>query len=167
MSCKYNVIIDEFYKRLLPIRKNDRALMDMTVESYSFSTNEIIKINHCRLYLQVHILSDITNRFESLINCCALYHIKDPDKVGIYNWPFQPNPSKQSWKLWDKAIETVWSHSEQRNLHLTFGIHIINPPFKSIWFYHEHSETLYYKISTMSYSIYKKTSGQIPIISEE
>ena len=60
----------------------------MIAESNSYSTNEIIKMNYCRLYLQVHNLSDITNGFGSLINYCALHHIKDPDELGIYNWPF-------------------------------------------------------------------------------
>ena len=116
----------------------------MIVESNSFCTNEIIKIKYCRLYLQVHNLSDITNGFGSVIDYCAIHHIRDPDKVRIYNWPFKPNPSK------------LWSHFEQRRLHLSLVIHIRTPPFKSSWLYRKHSEILYYKILTMSHRYTKK-----------
>ena len=77
--------------------------MDMIVESNSFSTNEIININYCRIYLQVQNLSDITNEFGSLINDRALNHIKDPEK--IFNWPFQLNPSKQVGNFFNLLIQ--------------------------------------------------------------
>ena len=158
MSYKYNITITGQYTKLHPIRKNDQALMDMIIESNTFTPDEIIKINYCRIYLQVYNLSDITNGFGTNINHCILQHIKNPDTTSSYNWPHQPNPSRQSWKIWDEAINTIWSHSEQNKLHTPLGLYIRYPSFQSPWLYQENSETLFYKISTISYSIYKKTN---------
>ena len=112
MSCKYDVTIDGHYEKTCPIRISNKALMNIVVESNEISNNEIIKINYCRLHFQVHNLSNITNGFGSHINYSVIHHIRDPDKVSTYNWPFQPNPSKYSWGIWEKAIDIVWSHSE-------------------------------------------------------
>ena len=161
MSCKYNVQIDGYYERIEPVRRNDKALMDMIVDSNRFSSSEIEKINYCRLHLQVHNLSDISNGQGSKLEYCAIHHFKNPDKVSKYNWPSQPNPSKSCWELWDIALTTIWGN-EQYNLFPPLGVFLQNPPYESPWSFHQASETLYYKISNMSYSIYSKTRASSP-----
>ena len=158
MSCKYKISINGFYERTTPTRKNDKALMDMIVESDRFSPNEKEKINYCRLYLQVQNLSDITNGQGEHIDYCAVHHIRNPDRISEHKWPYQPNPSAASWKIWDEALYSVWSVNHQYKLHTSLGHFIKQPTFSSPWSYHYESDILYYRISTMSYSIYKKTS---------
>ena len=157
MSCKYEVQIDGYYEKITPTRKHDQALMDTLISSNRFSSSEIEKINYCRIHLQVHNVSDIVNGNGSRIDYCAIHHIKNPDRISIYKWPNQPKPSKACWRLWDEAISSVWSMNDQYKLPTMLGHYIQQPPFTSPWLYHSMSETLYYKISTISYSVYKKS----------
>jgi len=156
MSFSYQIQINGNYEKTHSSRIGDKALMEMIIESDIFSKQEIININDCHLYLQVQCLSDITNGYGTHINYCAQQNIKDPDRISKYQWPLQKSPPKKAWIAWDRALSQVWSKNESFILHDPLGRYISDPPHSTPWRYHLSTNTLYYKISSLSYNIYQK-----------
>ena len=69
--------------------------------------HKLIRINTCRLYLQITHLSDITESDGKTINKNFLTGPKPKYPRSIFKWPNQPFPSKQAWKMWNKYVRQV------------------------------------------------------------
>ena len=160
MSCLYGVNIDGHYEKTNPTRCHDFALMDKIIQTDEFTTQELLQINRCRVYLQVQNLSDISTGDGKHINYCAIHHIKNPDYVSTYKWPNQVKPPKKDWEMWNQALVQVWSKNEQHELDQPLGEYFLLPKHTLPWQYHPPSDTLYYKISTLSYNMYKKSTSR-------
>ena len=102
-------------------RTNDLALMDAVVDSNLFNRQEIEKINHCRLYLQVFFLSDIVSGNGQYIIPELVRGERFHQWNSKWQWPRQPRPPKSSWSLWDIAITEVWAKSESTQLQIPLG----------------------------------------------
>ena len=93
MTNSYNIKLEGYYEHTTLTRQNDKSLMESIINSDRYTDDEILSIKRCRLYLQVQNLSDITNGQGTSITYCAKNHIRDPERITIYNWPYQPKPS--------------------------------------------------------------------------
>ena len=74
ISYEYNEQLVWFNEQLHPGRVNDKAPMDMIIESEIFA-HVIKQINHCRMHLQIWNLSDIIDSSEVYNEHCAIHHI--------------------------------------------------------------------------------------------
>jgi hypothetical protein len=84
-------IIDKITQNLYLHWHNDVFIMEI-VANHRFTKSEMIKINMCRLHLQVTSLSDIScgygNKYSRAYNCVYAHSIPHH-----YLWPIQPRPS--------------------------------------------------------------------------
>jgi hypothetical protein len=84
-------------------RKHDQYIMDSEILN-KLTYKERMLIHRCRLFLQVEVLSDISDAAGEQI----LPEWLGPDSVkpskSTKNWPKQNNPGKEAWKIWKNFI---------------------------------------------------------------
>ncbi len=73
------------------------------------------KLNNCRLHLQVTTLAKISDHTGTklldgiFLRGQEMPSLQDISK-SLFQWPYQPNPSKQAWKLWTRMIQTLYTN---------------------------------------------------------
>ena len=86
-------------------RRNDKNIIEEVVKNHpNPDINEFIIFNNCRLYLQVHSLSDITTGNGMRITDYAIRGIQDRDRKSSLAWPQQHHPADKYWKIWRRII---------------------------------------------------------------
>ena len=81
--------------------------MDQILTNHSSPTT-IKKLHVCRLYLQVTLLSDITNLKGDKHLTNSLQGIREKHRTSTYAWPRQQHPNAHSWKLCEKILQTIY-----------------------------------------------------------
>lgn len=98
---------------------HDRYIMDSET-LHTLSYKERMLIHRCRLYLQVEVLSDISD--------AAGEHILQPwfgpdeqkPSYSTKSWPQQKNPGKEAWRIWRRFIGRAFLNANGR-LRQTLG----------------------------------------------
>ena len=90
-----------------PPRQNDDFIMNLFI-NHHFTPQQLTTINHCRLYLQVLFISDISNA--AGISIDLPYRGNDlyiqNRRISSLRWPIIPNaPTVSQWELWEAAIK--------------------------------------------------------------
>ena len=105
---KYNVEIKLQSTYVSPLqRENDSFLMDSILHNYTFQLT-IDKLHACSLYLQVTLLSDITNLKGDKILMTSFQGKRSQHRPSAYEWPRKERPNAHSWKLWKKMLQTLY-----------------------------------------------------------
>lgn len=103
-----------------PQRQNDRHLMDLAYESKLFTSKELKRLNYCKLYMQVTMVSDITdvsgNRFQ--------LGVFTGQRELMQSWPkelqaIQDKPDYHSWRCWVRLMR--WIGKQEGTLHQPLG----------------------------------------------
>jgi hypothetical protein len=83
-------------------RHHDEHIMDIVLQSGIFSNSEMRQINHCIMYLQVIMLSDICLADGALLDKEMLLGELDMRRSSTTSWIQinQARPHETSWKLW-------------------------------------------------------------------
>ena len=113
-SIWFQDIIDFLYKHNITIftkdffnitsqRKNDRYIMKEMVQ-LNLPKKSLIKINSCRMYLQVFHLSDMIEPDGKRFRIKYIIGKKILQPKSSYMWQNQSNPSPSAWKRWKKII---------------------------------------------------------------
>jgi ribonuclease HI/enamine deaminase RidA (YjgF/YER057c/UK114 family) len=95
----------------LMYRENDQYLMDSsTLKNCTYK--ERMLIHRCRIFLQVEVLSDISDATgESILSAWLEPTSKKPSH-SLKQWPKQNDPGEEAWKIWRKFItESFSSHN--------------------------------------------------------
>jgi hypothetical protein len=127
-------------KSILPLRQNDRAIMDLPT-THNFSKSELEIINACRIYMQVTTLAEITNTQGNEILPCVLYGKMTTDNTPVLwktststlKWPNQTYPSKKSWTLWKRFL--LLHYSNNYKIHPALGYWTTNCHIVRNWHY--------------------------------
>ena len=95
-------------------RSSDAHIMDVILDSGTFSAGEIRRLNYCRLYLNAVTVSDLVLVSGTHLDLAKLHGQPDirssrVDGPRIY----QARPDDVEWRLWRKA-NTLWSDEHQR-----------------------------------------------------
>ena len=69
----------------------------------------LIIIHVCRLYLQITLLSDITNLKGDKLLMNSINGIREPHRPSSCDWPRQQHPNEHSWKLWKTILQQLYS----------------------------------------------------------
>lgn len=86
-------------------RENDQFIMDWIHEHWSqFTDTEVQKIQACRLYQGVTLLSDITNLAGTQIWAGVLWGVQPEENTFKGLMPYQDKPLESSWKLGRKVL---------------------------------------------------------------
>jgi hypothetical protein len=104
-----NIKITDLWRPTLQ-RTNNCFLMENILALKRFTTKELQLINACCMYYQVIRVSDIATSDGSRIPTNIILgktSRQDLNKVYVtpYEWPEQPKPSVEAWKLWTKALQ--------------------------------------------------------------
>ena len=89
-------------------RQNDLFLMDLVLDSVQFKPCDIRRINYCRLYLNVLLLSDITTASGREIDE-AMYN-GNRNKLCSYTNHIsvhQARPGEKAWKQWRRLLNKL------------------------------------------------------------
>lgn len=125
-----------------PRREHDVHIMD-AISRLNYAPKQLRRINYCRLYLQVELLSDIvTSDGNRLISTFwsgsitdRLFHVK-------HKFPFQQRPDESSWQIWKLAIRKAFCHPYSSNLRQPLGawttyqhgrFHVISLDRRYLW----------------------------------
>jgi enamine deaminase RidA (YjgF/YER057c/UK114 family) len=103
----------------LVYRENDQYLMDSpTLDNRTYK--ERMLIHRCRIFLQVEVLSDISDAAgESILGAWLEPNTKKPS-YSLKKWQEQSNPGKEAWKIWRRFITEAFT-SHNRKLRTTLG----------------------------------------------
>jgi hypothetical protein len=119
--CTINgTIIVPSLKTIVHNRINDRAIM---ANSNHFSKSEQERINACRLFLQVTLLSETSNDNGTHILSDAVTGATDKHGKPLLwqisrssiTWPMQQNTPRQTWNLWKKFLTTFTDSNRKLN----------------------------------------------------
>ena len=95
-------------------RAHDSNIMDMILESNTFSKAEICRLNYCRVYLQATTLSDLVMvSGRGLDNNKLLGKSSLLSRITSHMHVYRERPSDAEWKLWKKA-NRQWSNDQGR-----------------------------------------------------
>jgi hypothetical protein len=70
-------------------REHDQIIVDIAITLH-FNPSQLARVNHCRLYLQVLTVSDITTADGISLLPSAWEGIQDPSRVSTLHWPVIP-----------------------------------------------------------------------------
>ena len=87
-------------------RQNGRFIMD-DMHNYKSSTNQLLLLKACRLYLHITFLSDITNIAGDKTLQEATTGQKQDIPTSKLRWPIQRKPNKTTWQVWKSALQKM------------------------------------------------------------
>jgi len=98
-----------------PMRMNDRYLMQDFAEQ-DFPTHKLLKLNACRMYLQVTTLAEITDHTGKELLPQILLQRSASSPKGLINisssklhWPQVNPPSTTCWRIWTATICSLYT----------------------------------------------------------
>ena len=149
----HNLSIEVEHPGIIPSqRQNDVFLMDIVIASGKFANHEIRRINYCRLYFNVTLISDITTA-NGLALRSEIYNGKSTmDRHSTTHQVYQEKPADAlSWTLWRKACNLLIHHRQTKKLLQPLGD----------WTVHCQSlHQQHYLYSPTTTSIYRQTHQQ-------
>ena len=78
---------------------------------------QLSNLNRCRLYLQIHNLSNIYNGHVSYFDKSYYYGHQDEFYQATHSWPDQLYPWIKEWQLWRKALRKFFT-SDNKSTYL-------------------------------------------------
>ena len=144
---KYQLTMPTYEYTLAPRRENVKFLMEEFHQA-GFGLKQLVKLNQCRLYLQVKTLSDITEGKGDRISKTP-YTGNRANNPVYHNWPQQSKPDKSHWTLWRKALRNSFERTTRQRLGP-----LANPLGPWIdgkrdcwkWFFNETNSKMYHRI---------------------
>ena len=119
-SIKGSISVSDSYT-LPPLREHDRHLMDILVASTKFSTKRMQRLNYCRLFLQVTLLSEITNTAGTHLLSDFWCGLGPRPSPSLCRYPRQGCPSSLVWSEWRAAIRKAFCHPRSTRLRIPLG----------------------------------------------
>jgi hypothetical protein len=94
------------------LRVNDHGLMESFLDLQKYTWHELYRLNLCRLYLNVELLSEICNLEGDNILPEVWQGRKPHESKSTILWPKQERPFDQSWTLWRAALKHAYLSPE-------------------------------------------------------
>ena len=88
-------------------RQNDAHIMDVALTSGRFKAAAIQRLNYCRLYLNVLLLSDIIMPCGTQLDPAAYEGNKALYFTNPHHRVSQAKPGQKSWKIWRKLLNSL------------------------------------------------------------
>jgi hypothetical protein len=142
-------------------RQHDSFLMDLAIGTKKFGKAELRRINYCRMYLGVLLLSDIVSADgKRIIQSVHSGEIAPASVLGLhgYHKVSQRCPSDKVWGLWRKFLNYLISSSEAKTLTQPLG-KWLHPTQKlrRTWpfLYNPPTNTIYHRIDSSTYTTHQ------------
>ena len=150
---------------VLPLqRENDAYLMELFKQNGTYSDQELHRINHCRLFLQVLSLADIVTADGSKIAFHATFQGSSRRRKTTYIQVEQEDPPAASWNLWYEALASLCN--PDGTLHRPLGDWTVNPnKIRMDWelFYSAEYDCIFHK-PTMETLYHPLTPWELPYL---
>ena len=146
------------------LRVHDAFIMDMAINSKKFGPTALRRINYCRMYLNVLLLSDITTPNGQRIDDAAylgnrddLHHFETHDRVN------QPKPNDKAWTEWRKCLNLFCNNSYHHTLKTPLGAWTVPPhDYAKEWeFLYSSAEDAIYHSDAMGYRLHRPQTPPI------
>jgi hypothetical protein len=86
--------------------KDDKVLMDHFI-ALGYPASTLGVLNHCRLYLQIIMLSDIVSADGTCIIQDIFYGLQLIDRHSTLKWLQQQRPPNKDWEVWCSALRIL------------------------------------------------------------
>ena len=153
-----NILIHDNVTDQIPLtRENDIFLMEAFVNE-GFSGINLVRINRCRLFLQVNTLADVIIGYGDDY-CKQTYQgHRDATRTSNFIWPTQPRPDNKSIKMWRRALRKCFPKRQGRCTY-TLGkwLFMDIPHWK--WYYHPPSQRVFEKFGRI-WRIWERCSNR-------
>jgi hypothetical protein len=140
-----------------PAIEGDVALMDIALQ-YNFTPSQLHQLNHCRIYLQVIWVSDITAADGYTILLEMIEGSRLMHRTSSLQWP--PYPRPPNWYAWRLLIQYI---SNRSRLCKPIGKWLHKPHQQWEWFYITSEDTHCHRSTVdASVQIYHRLSSNTP-----
>ena len=142
-------LFDTYVRKLQRI--NDIHLMDVALSSKRFKPAALKRINYCRMYLNVILLSDITNPNGTHLDDAA--YRGEYDDIISHNLGHRVNqakPNEKAWKVWRKFLHLLCQRDAHHTLRTPLGAWTVPP--------NEYSHQWRFYFSTTEDRLYHNTA---------
>jgi ribonuclease HI len=112
-KCNASIVMS---KRPKVMREKDSFIMDHVMQS-NMSSVEVNMVNKTRMYLQIELISEISNPEGTRIDQRWLKEGEKPSWSTL-KWPQVKKPSAKMWKAWKKAINQIAQHGGELRVKL-------------------------------------------------
>ena len=105
-----------------PLRISDRSIMDSFNQLSGLGRKRLIQLNCCRLFLQVHYISELTNTMGT--HLLPGFWTGDPllrPAPPLHRYPRQQSPSPALWQLWRNTIRKCFCQPRTTKLRKPLG----------------------------------------------
>ena len=109
LSSINGVILYTTDQTLKPQCLQDKFLMEEFRQLHGIGSAELKRLNQCRLYLQVTLLSEIASADGKTITANYVGGTKSAHRRSTHTWPRQPRPPLKAWQNWKKRLNQVFS----------------------------------------------------------
>ena len=128
---------------LEPQRKNDKFIMEEIMKK-GYSKKKLIRLNKCRLYLQVITLADISNGDGDKIAKNFLDGKRDPSRRSRFKRIDQKRPTYNAWYEWSEVLKSTFCITDNGDsIHQHLGPWLHTKYHDWDWYYHPTSKSLY------------------------
>ena len=86
------------------MRLGDEFLMQR-FSDFGYSKKKLLRLNRCRLFLQVVTLAEMLDGTSDKICNMACDGHRNFTRKSALLWPVQPRPDDNHWKLWRQALQ--------------------------------------------------------------
>ena len=131
--------------------------MDTAINSRKFGPAALHRINYCRMYLNVLLLSDITSPNGKHIDNAAYTGDRDamPPLETLHS-VHQTKPNDKAWAEWRKCLNLLCHSNHSHLLKEQLGAWIVRPPnYARNWpFLYPPQEDAIYRSTALDYSVH-------------
>ena len=103
------------------LREHDQHIMDVLVSTTKFSTRRMSRLNYCRLFLQITLLSEITNQTGTHLIPDFWSGTGPRPAPPLARYPRQGCPSSKVWSEWRSAIRQAFCYPRSCRLRQPLG----------------------------------------------
>ena len=144
----------------LKLRRVGDAFLIEQFHQHGHKGKELLRLNRCRLFLQVTTLVDISSADGKFITHKAWQGQFDYSSPSYYNWPNQGDPPPKDWALWRKALSISFCGGQTRRLTIPMGSWSDNQIDKWKWFFAPTEDRLYERLAT-GWNVYSMEGGRV------
>ena len=131
--------------------------MGTAIHSKKFGPTALRRINYCRMYLNVLLLSDITTpNGQHIDEAASMGNQDDFHRFETYDRVHQPKPNDKAWTKWRKCLNLLCNNSYHHTLKTPLGAWTVRPhdcakDWESLY---SPEEDVIYHSDAMGYSIH-------------
>ena len=164
LSSIHGVILYTTDQTLKPQCLHDKFLMEEFRKLHGIGSAELKRLNHCRLYLQVTLLSEIASADGKTITANYVGGTKSAHRRSTLTWPRQDRPPLKAWQNWKKRLNQVFcTTAKGHRLHTPLREWVPTGPTYQRWDHYldPHTATLYVRdATTHTHQTYTRVAGE-------